>query len=249
MVSFTLGLFLLFFIVIHVDCRSHRSREHEIRTLWHNIKETVKENTVGKFHLDIRHFDREEMLLFPDVAFQSTDSNGPWTVVVHGWRYEGSKHKDWLGFSASRWVERLAHELLSPNEVTYLNGSINRDRLRPFFVDDESGELVLIKLGDQIHRLKTDRYGQFYQELILTNDQMKQLKERETQRNLLNYEAVGDNNDLVKGLIRLIEPREGISVISDIDDTIKISEVLDKVRLLANTFIHPFKPVPGKFSS
>jgi phosphatidate phosphatase APP1 len=34
-------------------------------------------------------------------------------------------------------------------------------------------------------------------------------------------------------------------VISDIDDTIKISNVLDKEKLLANTFIKEFRPVPG----
>jgi len=37
----------------------------------------------------------------------------------------------------------------------------------------------------------------------------------------------------------------GWSVISDIDDTIKISEVRDREALLRNTFCRPFRPVPG----
>ncbi len=37
----------------------------------------------------------------------------------------------------------------------------------------------------------------------------------------------------------------GISVISDIDDTIKISQVLSKRRLLKHTFYSYFKPVDG----
>ena len=54
------------------------------------------------------------MLIFPDVAFQTADKDGPWKVVLHGWRYEGSRGKDWLGFSATRWVERIAqHPTLS----------------------------------------------------------------------------------------------------------------------------------------
>ena len=55
--------------------------------------------------------------------------------MVHGWRYESNKQKDWLGFSASRWVERLAKNLIDQDDILYLNGSINRDRLKPFFVD------------------------------------------------------------------------------------------------------------------
>ncbi len=37
----------------------------------------------------------------------------------------------------------------------------------------------------------------------------------------------------------------GLSVISDIDDTIKISEVRDRRALLRNTFCRPFQPAPG----
>jgi phosphatidate phosphatase APP1 len=42
----------------------------------------------------------------------------------------------------------------------------------------------------------------------------------------------------------LIE-RAGVSVISDIDDTIKISEVRTKKALLRNTFLEPFRAVDG----
>ena len=38
---------------------------------------------------------------------------------------------------------------------------------------------------------------------------------------------------------------KGISIISDIDDTIKHSQVTDRKALLANTFLRKFKPVPG----
>lgn len=40
-------------------------------------------------------------------------------------------------------------------------------------------------------------------------------------------------------------PEQGLSVISDIDDTIKHSQVRDKQALLRNTFLEPFKPAPG----
>lgn len=46
------------------------------------------------------------------------------------------------------------------------------------------------------------------------------------------------------GRVQLIG-RRGVSVVSDIDDTIKISNVLDKRELIANTFARAFRPTPG----
>jgi len=43
----------------------------------------------------------------------------------------------------------------------------------------------------------------------------------------------------------LLVPTRGVSVISDIDDTIKISQVRDRRALLLNTFLRPFVAVPG----
>ena len=50
---------------------------------------------------------------------------------------------------------------------------------------------------------------------------------------------------MYEGKIYLLD-RRGLSIVSDIDDTIKISEVIDKIRLVANTFIHGFRVVEGK---
>ena len=46
------------------------------------------------------------------------------------------------------------------------------------------------------------------------------------------------------GVVHFPSP-QGVSVISDIDDTIKISEVKDRKLLLQNTFFRPFQAVPG----
>jgi len=236
----------LLLFVIHVDGRRH-SQKYRLRQFWQSISDKFKNKATNKFHIDFRHFDKEGMVLFPDVAFQSSDDGATWKIMVHGWRYESNKGFSWLGISATRWVERLAKNLLNDDAILYLNGSLNRDRLKPFFVEDESNEMITIKIGDKIHVLRTDQYGEFYEQIQATNDEIQQLKQQQKLDEAITYEAIGDNQDKVQGVIRLIEPRQGISVISDVDDTIKISEVLDKVRLIANTFIYPFKPVPGKY--
>lgn len=53
----------------------------------------------------------------------------------------------------------------------------------------------------------------------------------------LNGAPVGDGLNVV--------PAQGISVVSDVDDTIKITNVLDQQELLRNTFFRPFEAVPG----
>jgi len=246
MASYSFLFIILLLFVINVDSR-RLSQELRIRQLWEKISEKLKNTTVNKFHIDIRRFDKEEMILFPDVGYQSLNNDSTWKIMVHGWRYEGNKGKNWFGQSVSRWVERLAKNFMSPEQILSLNGSINSDRLKPFFVDDESNELIAINIGEKTHLVRTDKQGLFYEQIEVRNDEMQKLKEQQQNGDIITYEAIGDNKDQVTGIIRLIEPRHGISIISDIDDTIKISEVLDKVRLIANTFIYPFKPVPGKY--
>ena len=48
----------------------------------------------------------------------------------------------------------------------------------------------------------------------------------------------------LSGLVRLIDDI-GISVISDIDDTVKHTQVTTRKDMLANTFLHEFATVPG----
>jgi hypothetical protein len=247
MVSCSLVFIVLLLFVINVDSR-RLSQKYRIRQLWHRIKEKLSEKTANVFNIDIRHFDKEEMILFPDVAYQALNDDNTWKVTIHGWRYNGDKRKGWFGLSTSLWIERLAASLIDKEGISYLNESIDPDRLKPFFVEDESNELIDIKIGEKTQSVRTDNIGEFYQQIEVTNDEIQKLKQQQQQQgnNIITYEAFGDNHDNATGIIYLIEPRQGISVISDIDDTIKISEVLDKVRLLANTFIHPFRPVLGK---
>lgn len=227
---------IIFFLFLSVIDSQNPSEDHGSRHLWHRLVDKLAD----KYNVDNRHLNKEGILLFPDVGFQSSDNN--WKIMVHGWKYQTNKHKDWFGFSTSLWLERIAKDLANQNDILYLNGSINRDRLRPFFVTDQSDKVITIQIGDKSQLLHTDTSGEIYEQIDVTNDDIQ----KQRKGNIVTYEATSDDVEKSTGIIRLIEPEQGLSVISDIDDTIKISEVLDKVRLLANTFIFPFKAVPGK---
>jgi phosphatidate phosphatase APP1 len=55
--------------------------------------------------------------------------------------------------------------------------------------------------------------------------------------------GAGDQREVVSSVVLL--PEVGVSVISDIDDTIKVSEVRDRRALLVNTFFRPYLAVEG----
>lgn len=54
----------------------------------------------------------------------------------------------------------------------------------------------------------------------------------------------GEATGAATGVVQLVTER-GLSVISDIDDTVKITNVANRRELLANTFVRDFVPVPG----
>jgi phosphatidate phosphatase APP1 len=191
-----------------------------------------------------RGSEDEEMMLFPNVGFQRKE--GDWRLNLHGWRFQPSKRNKFLGESSSSAAEHVARLFATSDQKVYYNDTFQRDRLEPFMVQDGENEKIQIMIGTKHnYSTKTDKEGQFRTSFIIPNADVQQLKKTLKSDQVLTYNAIGDNGDVSEGKIHLLE-RTGLSIISDIDDTIKISEVLDKVRLIANTFIHGFRVVEGK---
>ena len=210
----------------------------------------LKRRLEKRFLFDDRHFfNADEMLLFPDVAFPVSNDPSQWKVMIHGWRYQPSKTKHLLEIAANNWIDQLADHVLNATEIRRLNDSVQQERLRPFFVQDNFNEVITIRIGNLTREIRTDEKGEFYEPIDLTAEQIQTLRREQNSDRILQYQAMGYDGRLFNGTIYLIESTGGVSIISDIDDTIKISNVLDKVRLLTNTFILPFEPVPGTFVS
>ena len=179
------------------------------------------------------------MMLFPNVGFQRKDDQ--WRLNVHGWRFRASKRNKFFGESSSSLGERLARLFASSEQIVYYNDSFQRDRLKPFMVRDRKQEEIHLMIGSKHNfTTKTDDDGQFRTSLIIPNEDIQETNVNQS----ITYQAVGDNWDVWQGKIFLLD-RRGLSIVSDIDDTIKISEVVDKIRLVANTFIHGFRVVEG----
>ena len=178
----------------------------------------------------------ERVILFPAAAHRSDDGQ-TWEVTLRGWVFEPEKDSVVRNRFLGELCDALDVEPGSERE------KILRERLAWFLVDNERGKRIGVRIGAQTRLFPgSDEGGRFVETLTIPAAEAGAIARDgriETQVVL----PEGDERRMT-GVIELVEP-VGLSVISDIDDTIKVSEVRDKVALLENTFARPFQPVPG----
>jgi hypothetical protein len=141
-----------------------------------------------------------------------------------------------------------------------LHSPVFQRRADAFLFQRVAGERVRIALGSRIVDVgHSDRVGHFERVIDLDEEEIEGLLEPACRAvggpRSLSYAAVPDRD--ADGLPPAAEPRvpetgrihlvdeEGVSVISDIDDTVKVTNVADRRELLANTLLREFHAVPG----
>ncbi|HKV08553.1 MAG TPA: App1 family protein [Thermoanaerobaculia bacterium] len=131
-----------------------------------------------------------------------------------------------------------------------------RSRIEYFVVDSESGKEVTLKFDkdpeDQEYRVQgaggrfpeTDLNGLIEGKIEISRARAKELLRRQGSENgWLTYRATSKGHTGT-GRVRLVGPT-GLSVISDIDDTIKVTEILAGPKtVVRNTFFRKFAGAP-----
>jgi hypothetical protein len=178
----------------------------------------------------------ERVIFFPTLGSRA-DADA-WELTVHGWVFEPEKRRTPVAvFQATLG--------LTACEMTAGGRDLFAERARAFLVDNERGKSVTIRLGAREFRLApSDPSGHVVGHLRLGGDEVAQLRggadaDRVPFRAVL---APGDARAFA-GVIHLAD-ETGWSVVSDVDDTIKISQVRDRQALVQHTFCRPFEPVP-----
>jgi hypothetical protein len=177
----------------------------------------------------------EDIIFFPATGYRV--DNSTWKINIHGWIFEPETFGD---------ITHLFHKALVMDQDKE-DESIFRQRAHWFIVDNERNKTIRIRLGNTIHEMeKSGSNGHFQGNFLLNNNVVENLTLDNPGHGYLKFTVVLPRGDqrVISGLITLIDST-GISVISDIDDTIKISNVTDKKELLANTFMRPFQQAPG----
>lgn len=120
-----------------------------------------------------------------------------------------------------------------------------KERSKAFLVDGERNEQFEISLAGQIKKIgKSDSLGYFENLVTLPNDLVNPLLQQEGSPWVSFVASDNDQERCFTGKSQIL-PSTGITVVSDIDDTIKDSNVPEPVQLIINTLFRPFKMVEG----
>jgi len=188
--------------------------------------------------------DEEQVTFYP--AYGYWDGTN-WKVPLRAWVHEPRALVENV-------IARVAKSLGGLDAAEIANF---KTRLADFVADDESGEKVVFKFdqdpdGEEYRVQAAD--GGFPDsewngliEGFITLPEVRVQKLLLSQKSLdnrLTYRAVSPEHRGV-GRIQLLAP-QGRSIISDIDDTIKITEILAGAKIvIRNTFFRDFAAVPG----
>jgi hypothetical protein len=180
----------------------------------------------------------EEIIFLP--ASASLMADGSWDLPVHAWIFE-SEEEDWSRLFARRALGALA-ELFSLGGEDGQDG-LFRSRIKYFLVDNKRGKRPRIAISSPSHsqpleaRLRPSAAnGHSITHIIYRR------REKEGAWLTLAVKGRRDDRRVFMGQARMVPP-QGLSVICDIDDTIRISNVLNRKALLRNMFFKPFRPV------
>ncbi len=172
----------------------------------------------------------EELRLFPALAYPDTKG---WEVHIRAWVYEPELHSWWRALTLRALRRALGLPKDSEHNATFVT------RARPFLADNERGKRIVVEIAGESYSLPPTAANGHSQALLRLPKEALQGAPTEAQAQL----RPGDPRSF-SAPIRSLDPG-GLSVISDIDDTLRISEVRETRALLANTFLRPFVAVPG----
>jgi len=184
----------------------------------------------------------ETVVLYPSFG-QRIAGGAEWRIQVCGTVYEQGSVS-----LRQRLLLRLLQKAMKvdPEEIAQ---DVFQRRVRAFIAPTERGKRVCLRIGDRLHRLPkaTKRNGRFMGSLRLAEDQVGALAESGDLIDgwlRMSVELTTGSGVKCGGRVRLLE-NSGLSVISDIDDTIKLTEVHSRPTLLTNTFLREYQPVEG----
>lgn len=178
----------------------------------------------------------ESIVLFKTAAWFDADTDS-WHLPIHGWVYEPEDSV----IRKKTMAAALENEygLNAEGEAE----SIFASRVNWLIADNERGKVVFVRIGDTDYEMPPSaENGHFKEAVVLSADEVNTIAEH----GLVRYSILtrGPTSREFRGVITLVHP-EGRSVISDIDDTIKISEVTDHKALLEYALYREFEAAPG----
>lgn len=180
--------------------------------------------------------DDERVVFFNTAAWLDADGSH-WNIPVHAWVYEPASSVVRKGVFASL-LERNYELVIGAESEAFFTRRTNL-----LIADNERGKTLVVRIAGQDIALPLSAENGH----VFTRLQMPvALVDANSERGHIPFFAVTPAQETrhFKADVQLLS-NSGVSVISDIDDTVKVSEVTDRRKLLENTFFREFRAVPG----
>ena len=183
--------------------------------------------------------DREFVTFYPTYGYRE---GSHWKIPVRIWVHEPRR-------LAEKLVRLLADnigntgdselEILATRIADIVADSESLERVIFIFDNDPEQQEWRVRTGDG-KQPRSDLNGTIRGHILLPEEKAQDLfQAQNSQDGWLTFRAVSKDHSGI-GRVRLIEP-EGLSVISDIDDTIKVTEIpAGGKTVVRNTFFRPF---------
>lgn len=185
----------------------------------------------------ISNIKADETVVFFDTAAWLDTENALWNIPVHAWIYEPEASVVRKGLFAEL-LEEKYDLVVGPESQAVFDRRTNL-----LIADNERGKTLFVRIaGQDVSLPQSEPNGhisgilQFPAEQIDANSDHGHIR-------FFAVTAAADTRRF-EADVRLVPPA-GVSIISDIDDTVKVSHVTDHKRLLESTFYKPFEAVPG----
>ena len=191
----------------------------------------------------------ERVLIYDSYGYRKGDR---WTIPLRFWVHEDP---DLVRNAVVAGLRSRLAGIAEIDELTDTQRAIFAERAYGFIADSESREIVEVQFDDDpletVHRLldangnsRTDRNGLIKGVLELSLGTAERLLSAQASVDGWLTMTVVSNDHHGTGKIRLVE-EFGLSVISDIDDTIKVTEIpAGRARVIDHTFFSAYTPSP-----
>ena len=182
----------------------------------------------------------EQVVFYPSYASRTEDGTA-WRLVLQGRVFD--PRISWLRRKPMLAVVKRVMRFDRTAEDYF------RTRMRQFLMRGLRNRSVTIRLGDADYSVgESDYMGLLRNTICVSAEAMSRLEDPRVGGVIrwIPYHALFSANDLraCDGQLQLIEP-VGMSIISDVDDTIKHSNVPNRRDLFQNTFARTFVPIAG----
>jgi hypothetical protein len=195
--------------------------------------------------------DRDEEVAYYG-PYLHWDGSAGLVLVLRGRFFEGELNSVRRRLAIERAVQPALLRYIGkkPADLDAAGRSRMFDRLMPFLADGESNETLRMrvagKAGSGVITLpETDSGGHFAFGTSTAGD--AKLVDLVGDGSHVQVEAILPASDDRQFSVRLrVPPRDlKLLVISDVDDTVRIAEVLDRPRMIERVFLRPYESVPG----